>query len=356
MQRSEVDRVPDEGEVPVRAAVSDWPSVAAAGDSLVDALDRMKRSDLGTLPVLAPDGTFAGLLVRRDLMETLRAHLRRPGDLPTVGEVCRPGVCVGLDAPIPTAIAVLDAERVGRIPVVDGRELAGCITREDIEEFLDMRRRFHRKYRVAELPPRERAQLTWRLAQPDAIWTTWGIEITGEAFIAKAESYADFDPAKAILEIGPGYGRLLRECLRRELPFRRYVAVDISPANAKHLAQQFGRDDIDVVNDDIETVDLGERFDIVLSSLTLKHLYPSFEAALRNVERQLNPGATLIFDVLEGEFATFTPADGVSYVRGYTREELQAMLSAMSLQFVAFDEVEHAPGQVRLLVVARKPA
>jgi len=46
----------------------------------------------------------------------------------------------------------------------------------------------------------------------------------------------------------------------------------------------------------------------------------------------------------------------VSYVRGYTRAELQAMLSAMSLQFVAFDEVEHAPGQVRLLVVARKPA
>ena len=224
-----------------------------------------------------------------------------------------------------------------------------------VEAFRAKRRHFHEQHRVADLSPHERAQVMWRMAQPTATWLTWGIDVTGEAFIARAESYGVFAPGNAILEVGSGYGRLLAECLKRELPFGKYVGVDISSANAKHLAEEFDRDDFEIVNADIETVTLDQRFDVVFSSLTLKHLFPSLETALRNVERHLNPGATVIFDVPEGEFSSFNPADDVTYVCGYSRAEMEALLPGIPLELVAFDEVVHAPGYERLLVVARKP-
>ena len=346
-----VEKVPDEGDVPVRAALAASSYIAGEGDSPTDALAEMARLSADAVPVAAADGTLKGLLVRADLEEALR---KGASDTLTAGDVCRPGVAVGIDAPMRMALSVLEAERVGNIPVVDGDRLVGHIGTGDIEGFQARRRHFHEQHGVADLSPHERAQVMWRMAQPTATWLTWGMEITGEAFIAKAESHGVFGPDKAILEIGPGYGRLLAECLRRELPFKKYVAVDISPANVKHLGETFDRDDFAVVNDDIETVTLDDRFDVVFSSLTLKHLYPSFETALRNVARHLNPGATVIFDVPEGEFSSFSPADDVTYVRGYSRAELEGMLPGIPLELVAFDEVVHAPGQERLLVVARK--
>ncbi len=347
-----VEKVPDDGEVPVRFALAAPAGVAGEGDSLAHVSHEMSRLAIDAVPVTATDGTLKGLLVRADLDDALR---KGSSDSLTAGDVCRPGVAVGIDAPIQIALDVLEAEQVGHIPVVEGNKLAGQIGPQDIEAFREKRRRFHEQHRVAELTPHERAQVMWRMAQPTAVSLTWGIDITGEAFIAKAESYGVFGPDQAILEIGPGYGRLLAECLRRELPFRKYVGVDIAPANAKHLAEQFDRDDFEVVNADIETVSLDDRFDVVFSSLTLKHLYPSLETALRNVERHLNPGATVIFDVPEGEFSSFYPGDDVTWVRGYSRAEMEAILPGIPLELVAFDEVVHAPGYGRLLVVARKP-
>jgi SAM-dependent methyltransferase len=195
---------------------------------------------------------------------------------------------------------------------------------------------------------------------------TWGREITGEAFIAKAESYGAFGSDKAILEIGPGYGRLLRACLGRELPFEKYVAVDISPMNVKYVTREFERGDVDVILGDMESLALAERFDVALSSLTLKHMYPSFEAVLRNVERHLKPGAIVIFDLIEGEFQGFEHSNnpnpgnplvrGNTYIREYSRAEVEGILASVPLELVAFDEVEHDQEQVRLLVVARKPS
>jgi SAM-dependent methyltransferase len=131
-----------------------------------------------------------------------------------------------------------------------------------------------------------------RHAKPQA-GLTWNHEISGESFIAKAERYGAFAPHSAILEIGPGYGRLLRECLRRALPFREYVGVDISSQNVDYLQTHFARDGVQFLLGDIEFVHLDRRFDALLSSLTLKHLYPSFEPALRNVKQSLNPGLSL---------------------------------------------------------------
>lgn len=332
-----------EEQVTIREAMSPSPHVFDERHLLADALAEMEDPAIPSVPVIARDGSLKGLLVRDDGIEALRQD---PNGSQTVGDACRTAVWVGADDPLQAALLVMQAQQVGRIPVVEGRALVGSISRADV-------RYFHAKQRAGS-QPQPLSQIRWRQARPHKA-LTWGMKLSGEAFVSRAESYGAFAPDKVILEIGPGYGRLLRECLERELPFRRYVAVDLSAANVKYLTEQFDRSDVDVINGDIETVSLDQSFDVVLSSLTLKHLYPSFEAALRNVRRFLNPGATVIFDLIEGESAEFSE-DGVTYVRCYSRAELEGILSGIPLDLVAFDEVEHAPGQVRLLVVARKGA
>jgi SAM-dependent methyltransferase len=315
------------------------------GHLLVDALDKMKRHRVGAWPVIAADGSLKGLLVRPDGERALR---RGNGSL-TVGEVCRRGLSVGPDDSLQTALGIIDAAGVGRVPVVDGGKPLGGISRGDIHLY---RRKQRVQKRQQKLEPFRRSKVRWRQVEPDE-GLTWDKEVSGDAFVAKAKSYGAFGADKAILEIGPGYGRLLRACLRRKLTFARYLAVDISPTNVKYLIKQFKRTDVDVMVGDIETVKLDERFDVVLSSLVLKHLYPTFEKALRNVKRHLNPGATVIFDLVEGTHHGFQE-DTVTYIRAYSRAEVEEILSNVPLELVAFDEVEHDPEYPRLLVVARK--
>jgi CBS domain-containing protein len=315
--------------------MSTCPLLLEEGDLLADALKAIERHGVAAT-VIDASGSLKGLLLRRDARHAIR---HGAGGSSTVGDVCWRRISVGPDDSIHAALAVMEAKRVNQLPVVDGRIPIGFVSRNDLERRLE---------------PPQRSRARWRAVVPNEA-LTWGKELSGEAFIAKADSYGAFGVDKAILEIGPGYGRLLRECHRRKMPFRKYVAVDISPSNANYLSENFERGDVHVVVGDIETVVLNERFDAVISSLTFKHLYPSFETALRNVEQHLNDGATVIFDLMEGDSeGAFDPVGGISYIRSYPRAEVEEILSRIPLELVAFDEVEHDLEQVRLLVVARK--
>jgi SAM-dependent methyltransferase len=199
----------------------------------------------------------------------------------------------------------------------------------------------------------ERSRERWRATGPTAN-LTWGIEVSGEPFIRKAAEHGALGPDRRVLEVGPGYGRLLSAAIERGDSFRSYVGVDLSAKNVDHLRERFPRDDVTFVHADIETVDLGEPVDTLISSLVLKHLFPSFGAGLRNSARQMNAGGLAVFDLIEGQRRYFAD-DGVSYVRHYSRPEIQAILAAAGLELAAFDEVRHLPDHARLLVIARKP-
>lgn len=333
---------PENTDILVREAMSEPVQVFDAHRFLADAARDIEGLTVRAVPVVAEDRTLTGVLIKHEALHALR---KGDHDSRTIGDVCRGGVCVNVDDPVEAALRTIQEAGLGRVPVVDGGILVGEVNQRDIRYSIERQR--------AGARPGERAKIRWRERAPHKA-LTWGIELSGDAFIAKAEPHGVFGPDKAVLEIGPGYGRLLSACLDRGLAFRRYVAVDISASNVRHLSERFDRDDVDFVHADIETASLDERFDAVLSSLTLKHLYPSFEAALRNVERRLNPGAKLIFDLIEGEPRRTAP--DVDYVRVYSRGEVEEILSAVRLESVEFDQVEHAPGWERLLVVARKPA
>ncbi len=199
----------------------------------------------------------------------------------------------------------------------------------------------------------ERSRQRWRTAQPTAN-LTWGAQISGDAFIAKADRYGVFGSGRVILEIGPGYGRLLDSVLERGLEFERFIGLDLSADNVAHLTQRFSDERVRFVEGDAERLRLEEPVDAVISSLTFKHLFPSFEGVLANLAPQLRPGGSLVFDLIEGERRYFED-DGVTYIRWYSRDEIETILASSGLELVAFDEVRHVPEMARLLVVARKP-
>jgi SAM-dependent methyltransferase len=206
----------------------------------------------------------------------------------------------------------------------------------------------------------ETSRRRWRDAMPTS-GLTWGRPLSGDAFIAKAAGYGAFGPDRAVLEVGPGYGRLLRSALDLRTPFSGWCGIDISPANIEHLRRSFDDPRVSFVHGDIEELSVPGQFDVLVSSLTLKHLYPSFEAALASVVPRLSRGATLCFDLIEstlidralGKERYFV--DDEIFLRRYRRQEICDILDTVGLQLVAFDTVVMDPEFPRLFVVARKP-
>jgi SAM-dependent methyltransferase len=213
------------------------------------------------------------------------------------------------------------------------------------------RRRLRRFERDGD--PRERSKLRWRSARPGP-GLTWGGELSGAPVAAVAEAHGMFGAGRTVLEVGPGYGRVIRACLARGTTFGRYIGLDVSTENVRYLRAVIDDPRIEIVHGDVESVSLSEPVDGVLSFLTFKHLYPSFEGALANLQPQLRPGARVMFDLIEGSREYFH-RDRVTFIREYSRPEVREILQRTSLELVAFDRVEHAPGRVRLLVLARNP-
>jgi SAM-dependent methyltransferase len=201
--------------------------------------------------------------------------------------------------------------------------------------------------------PTVRARARWLRAHPGPD-LTWGRALDGGDFVAKAGGHGAFGSDRVLLEIGPGYGRILRSCLEAGAPFGRYIGLDLSADNVDHLRQAFADPRVDFVTGDVETADLEVEVDTVLSSLTFKHLYPSFEPALANLARQLSARGLVVFDLIEGRGRYFEP-DEITYIREYGRLEVEAIVDRAGLRLVGFDEVVHDPEHRRLLVVAGAP-
>jgi SAM-dependent methyltransferase len=196
----------------------------------------------------------------------------------------------------------------------------------------------------------ERARSRWQAAEPAAD-LTWGVELSGDAFVDAVVAHGGLASGTSIVEIGPGYGRLPASILARGVELQRYVGVDLSEENVAHLRERFDDPRLSFEVGDAESVSLDEPADTLISSLTFKHFYPSFERALANLRSSLAPGATAAFDLIEGDRRYFQ-VDGRTYIHQYTRPEVEGILDRAGYRLRAFDEVVHDADHVRLLVVA----
>lgn len=115
----------------------------------------------------------------------------------------------------------------------------------------------------------------WKLTQPhDGL--TLGERMSGSTFIEKVLHHSRFGDSTRVLEVGPGYGRLLQAMLENGTRFRSYVGVDISPSNVEYLTRTDGSDRFRFVEGDIESLALTDRFDVAYLSPTFQHFYPTF--------------------------------------------------------------------------------
>ena len=111
-------------------------------DRLLDADLLIRRASVRHLPVLS-DGRLVGLLTERDVRRFAPSILHSTPDeyneifeATVVGTVMTKDVkTIRPDASLAEAAALLYSERLGCLPVVDGDELVGILTRTDILRF-----------------------------------------------------------------------------------------------------------------------------------------------------------------------------------------------------------------------------
>jgi len=196
--------------------------------------------------------------------------------------------------------------------------------------------------------------------------------LNGDVFVKLANKWNIFSPDKSILELGPGTGRILSSILSLNIPFKSYTAVDISQQNIKNLTEKFGNNNINFVESDFSSVSLPQTYDIMISSSTLKHQYPTFRTALENIQKFVNKDGIFFFDLRENydsnyyrESLTELLESGPlinnwdyynnTYVGVYHQNEVKLILNNLSHEITGFDHVIHDEklGE-RLVVISRK--
>jgi ectoine hydroxylase-related dioxygenase (phytanoyl-CoA dioxygenase family)/multidrug efflux pump subunit AcrA (membrane-fusion protein) len=178
------------------------------------------------------------------------------------------------------------------------------------------------------------SKLRWQGDEQDA-GLTWGVPMVGDAFVRFVQAHAPLTDRSHLVEIGPGYGRILSAILQEGLPFKRYTGLEISSARVARLRRQFQDPRIEFREADIlSEVDLNGMADLTFSSAVFEHLYPDFGAALANIARFTRQGGAVVLDFigsdekLEHSAAWF---DQETYMRIYSRTELNALFEARGL-------------------------
>lgn len=166
------------------------------------------------------------------------------------------------------------------------------------------------------------SQQRWRGEEP-AESLTWGRLMSGDTlwdFYQKTRTFAAGD---RILEIGPGYGRLLKTAIERNIPFSSYTALELSQARVDQLREQFTLGTVRFVQGDIDSW-VGDRpFDVVICSSTFEHLHPDCKRALRNIGQQLAENGMVFIDFIRADVEAFSFEETGTYVRQYLQSELR---------------------------------
>jgi acetoin utilization protein AcuB len=117
-------------------------------DSVRHARELLERHRINQLPVVV-DGRLAGIVTDRDLRDAFPSvfeHGRRregtdPCAIPVEDVMTREVLTIAPDVPVDDGARLMRRERIGAIPVVDGRRLVGILTRSDVlDAFLSMSR------------------------------------------------------------------------------------------------------------------------------------------------------------------------------------------------------------------------
>lgn len=130
-------------DVPVTQVMTSRPATIGPEDSLGDAAGVMLQGGFRHLPVVDVDERVVGMLSERDLRARLGTELERFADAARdllaelVEDSMRPDpITIASDATVRDALEILEDERVGALPVLDGERLVGIVSYLDLLGYL----------------------------------------------------------------------------------------------------------------------------------------------------------------------------------------------------------------------------
>ncbi len=209
----------------------------------------------------------------------------------------------------------------------------------------------------------------WENCHPGPLLTGHWI-LNGNEYINTIKKYITFSFETTILELGPGYGRLLKSFLRKQFSFKKYIGIDISKKNIDFLKNNFKQENIEFIHSSFVNLNIDSDVDIIFSSLVLKHQYPTFFESLKHIIKFMKKEGILFFDLplpprfpLESDVNYHTlitkgPVDHVWYQSTQTYEgryslgEIQILCKELGLT-CDFDFVVHQQLGTRLLIICR---
>ncbi len=113
------------------------PECIGEDESVVVAAQKLKRLDIGALPICGNDNRLKGMLTDRDIVVKVIAEGRDP-DTCKAGELAQgKPVTIGADDPVEEALRTMKEHKVRRLPVIDGHDLVGMISQADIATNID---------------------------------------------------------------------------------------------------------------------------------------------------------------------------------------------------------------------------
>lgn len=163
------------------------------------------------------------------------------------------------------------------------------------------------------------------------------------------------DPPCDLLEIGPGYGRILDSILDSGQGFDTYIGVDISLSNIAFLEDKYrlrGVGNVAFKHDDIYQFEAMDSYSTIFASLVFKHFYPDFSAAAKRCWDSLQLSGQLVFDFPNDIQSTNWESDHC-FVRRYSNDEVASILSDIGFVNLRFGTVCHG-NKVRGIVKASK--
>ncbi len=108
--------------------------------------------------------------------------------------------------------------------------------------------------------------------------------MVGDPFVDILASRRIWDERTRIVEIGPGYGRIIEAILQRGLPVSHYTGLELSAARIARLKKRYPAQRVSFIEGDIlGSVTLNESADLVFGAAVFEHFYPDFGAALRTI-------------------------------------------------------------------------
>jgi len=97
-----------------------------------DAIARLVENNIGSLPVIGPDGKLVGIFSERDVLRGI--HKSCEGFGPTrIADVMTPDpVTCKLDDEVDEVMGAMSARRIAKVPVLDGDRLVGIVSVGDV--------------------------------------------------------------------------------------------------------------------------------------------------------------------------------------------------------------------------------